>query len=362
MATKENTFFGTVVNSIKNIEKYPEMATRPFTQIIKYFIILMLIFTLVATISSIYSVSKDINECIDYIKNDLPKFEYSNKELKFEAENELKINPKRYIDLIIINTKNITNEQIDNYKDEISKYNIGAILLKDKIVIHMNNQYIDYSYENIQNTFNIDKLDKEILLDYLSGGNLFKIYVIIFILTFISLYISYTLSIAIDIICFGLAGFVTALVLRIRLKLKAVFKIATYALTLPVILNLIYIIEQSIFGYEIKYFEIMYIAVTYIYVVSAILMIKSDLIKRGLELTRIIEEEQKVKEEMKNEDQKEKEKEKDKDKEKEEDKETKEKEEKNEEKLKDDEQKEQKDNNDKKDDDKSKDEPQGENA
>ena len=39
----------------------------------------------------------------------------------------------------------------------------------------------------------------------------------------------------------------------------------------------------------------MYIGVTYIYIIAAILMIKSDLIKRGQELTKIIEEEKRVK-------------------------------------------------------------------
>ena len=53
----------------------------------------------------------------------------------------------------------------------------------------------------------------------------------------------------------------------------------------------------------------MYIGVAYIYIVTAILMIKSDLIKRGQELTKIIEEEKRVKAELERQKQEEKQKE-----------------------------------------------------
>ena len=347
MLTKEDTFFRKVVSSIKDIEKYPEMAIKPFSTIIIYLLKLLLILTLIATLTSIYVTSKSINSGIEYIKDELPNFEYSNKQLKFNTDKEIIILPDSIIDKIIINTNDIENEKIEKYKDEISEQNSGIILLKDKLIIHINNQFIDYLYENIDNNYNINNLNKEGLLEYLTGSNLIMIYIGIFVLTFISLFISYTLSAIIDIFALGIVGYFTALILRIRLRIKAILKITIYSLTLPIFLNILYVIEQAIWGYNVKYFEIMYISITYIYIISAILMIKSDLIKRGQELTKIVEEEQKVKEEIERKEREEQE--------------QKEKQEQEEKKEKEDNNQKNKKNNNKKDDD-SKEEPQGENA
>ena len=52
----------------------------------------------------------------------------------------------------------------------------------------------------------------------------------------------------------------------------------------------------------------MYTAVATIYIITAILMIKSDVIKKQMELRRIIEEQEKVKQELKQKEEEEKEK------------------------------------------------------
>ena len=84
-----------------------------------------------------------------------------------------------------------------------------------------------------------------------------------------------------------------------------------HALTLPIILNILYIILNAFTGYTIKYFQIMYTAISYIYMVAAILIIKSDYIKRQMELDKLKSEQEKVRAELdrqKEEDRKEEEK------------------------------------------------------
>lgn len=71
-----------------------------------------------------------------------------------------------------------------------------------------------------------------------------------------------------------------------------------YALTLPILLNIIYIVVNTFTGLEIKYFSWMYTTISYIYMIVAILMIKTDLINRQVELMKIIEEQEKVKKEI----------------------------------------------------------------
>ena len=74
-----------------------------------------------------------------------------------------------------------------------------------------------------------------------------------------------------------------------------------YALTLSIILYLLYIIVNVFTTFNIKYFEIAYNAIAYIYMITAILTIKSDLIKQQIELQMIQNEQKKVREERKQE-------------------------------------------------------------
>ena len=84
-----------------------------------------------------------------------------------------------------------------------------------------------------------------------------------------------------------------------KIKYSALYNIAAYSLTLPIILNIFYVIVQAFTGFQIKYFEVMYTTIASIYVATAILMIRSDVIKKQIELTRIVSEQEKVREELK---------------------------------------------------------------
>ncbi len=65
---------------------------------------------------------------------------------------------------------------------------------------------------------------------------------------------------------------------------------SVYAITLSLILRTIYVVVTMLTSFEIKYFDVMYVAVAYISLAAAIFLIKSDVIKQHLELMKIIEE------------------------------------------------------------------------
>lgn len=299
MQTKENSFIKKFISSIKDFEKYPEMAVESFRSVCKYLIILIAIFTLIVTAVSVYDVSKDINSGIEYFKNEIPNLSFSNNRLTVETTEPIKLtNIPNALDLLIIDTNEITNDQINSYETELGKHSTGAILLSDKVILNLGNGTITYTYEKLAQNYKIGDMTKETILNYLSGSNMAMIYVGIYIMSYIYLFIAYLLSTFMDVLILGTIGYITALLMRIRIKYIPMLKIAVHALTLPIILNLLYIVVQALFGFEIKYFEIMYIAVAYIYIVASILMIKSDIIKRGQELAKIVEEQEKVKQEL----------------------------------------------------------------
>lgn len=113
------------------------------------------------------------------------------------------------------------------------------------------------------------------------------------------MFVIYFVSTTVDAIMLALLGYLFSRIVGIRMKFKATFNMGVYALTLPIILNLIYIVVNAFTGFEIKYFQWMYTTISYIYMIVAILMIKTDLITKQAELMKIIEEQEKVKQEIK---------------------------------------------------------------
>ena len=152
-----------------------------------------------------------------------------------------------------------------------------------------------------------------------------QLYAMFYGISIVYIFAMYFVIIAIDILILSILGFLTSRLAKAFLKYSAIINISVYALTLPIILNMIYILVRCFTNFEIKYFQIMYNAVAYIYVVTAILMIKSELIKQEAELAKIEEEQKKVKEELERQQEEEKQKEEQRRKEREEEKKKKEK-------------------------------------
>ena len=95
----------------------------------------------------------------------------------------------------------------------------------------------------------------------------------------------------------GILGIILSKIARLKIKFKNAINIGIYAITLPVILNMIYIVVNGLTGFTISNFQWMYTVISYIYVFIAILMIRTDLINRQLQLIKIQEEQQKIREE-----------------------------------------------------------------
>ena len=134
-----------------------------------------------------------------------------------------------------------------------------------------------------------------------------KIYAVFIVIEFIYLYIIYLIQFLLDILLLSLIAYLLSKIIGINFNYKSIFNISVYALTLSIVLYMIYMIVNLFTGFTIKYFEIAYNAIAYIYIITAMLMIKSDLIKQQIEVGKIVEEQKKVREEKKEQENKEKE-------------------------------------------------------
>lgn len=300
--------------SIFDFDGYQNLAAEKISRTVGYIVLLILIFSIVITLSYIYQMNKMINKTRNYIETEIAEITYENYELsiKNNGEDYSEIDVDDLLTAkIIINTQTTDEEQIQKSIDEISSQENGILILKDRIIIK--NEFVsdvsEYSYKDISEEYNINKIDKNETINMLSGQNVTRFLVIFAITMLIYMFILYFSSILIDIFLLAILAYIVTRIAGLRLKLTAVYNIASYSLTLPVIMNIIYFVINRFTGFTIEYFQIMYTAVASIYIITAVLMIKSDVIRKQYELSKIVEEQERVKEELKRKEEEKKEKE-----------------------------------------------------
>lgn len=171
-----------------------------------------------------------------------------------------------------------------------------------------NEEQLQILCNQIQETGMVDAIEVEKTINTIKDNSDTTFYVALtlnFFMYFFALYFVYGL---IDAIIVSILGFLTSRLTRIRLKYKPIYVMSIYALTLPIILNCIYIVANTFTGFTIDYFQIVYNVIAYIYVITAILMIKTDFIEQQREIIKIVQEQRKVKYEQKEEKKEEKDK------------------------------------------------------
>lgn len=174
----------------------------------------------------------------------------------------------------------------------------NKIVASSKLLTQEQNIY----YSNIF-TSNIE--NKGQFMELISGTNIIYAYILFAITIFIYMFVIYFASNLVDAVVLGVLGYLFARVVRLRLRFNATFNIGIYSLTLPILLNLIYIIVNTLTGFTINYFQWMYTTISYIYVAVAILMIKTEIINQKIQLIKLERIQEKVCKEAENEPEKE---------------------------------------------------------
>lgn len=167
-------------------------------------------------------------------------------------------------------------------------YKFSTIVNNDEQMQIMHNQLAD-------NGIDLKLVDE--LINYVKNNNNAELYLTFGLSTAVYIFATYFILGLFDALLVCIVGIIISRITRIRLKYKPIYIMSIYALTLPIILNCIYIIVNVFTGFTIGYFPIVYNVIAYIYVVTAILMIKTDFIEQQRELMKIISEQEKVRKE-----------------------------------------------------------------
>lgn len=167
---------------------------------------------------------------------------------------------------------------------------------------------LEYNYKDVLEGFGITQFNKAQAVDFLTKQvNSPQIYIAYAIAMIVYTFIAYFISTFLDIIMLSLFGWITTFIARIQIRYRAIFNMSVYAITISTILQLIYIFVGLFTDFKIKYFDLMYTAISFICLIAAIFMIKSDIIKQQMQIMQMIEIRRQKAQEQQDEEEKEKE-------------------------------------------------------
>ena len=295
-------FFKKVWYSIDKIERYAELSAEGLKSALKYLAMLILVIGVIAAASTIYKTSLVVNKISQYIDQKLPNLTYSENTLKVE-NSEAIIDENEEFGKIIFDTNTDDEQQINKYVSDVKDEENAVIILKNKLILKTSgvSGSANYNYEDLFGQMGITEFNKQQLVDYLTGSTMFKYYANLFLTLFIYGFAVYLINTLFYIIIISMVGFLATMILKLKIRFVAVFNMAVYSITLPTILNIIYIIVNTFYKYAISYFDVMYVMISTIYILAAIFMLKSEFNKKQGEVQKIVEVEKEVKEEQKQE-------------------------------------------------------------
>ena len=296
MENEKIGFFKRIKIAITKLENYDIFLNEKTSIAVKYFFLIVLILSIVVGVSQTYNIMKMVTKGYDYVKNELPDFSYQDDILKFENDFVYGYD-KEYDAYVIADTSDeISSEKMQEYIDTIKSS--GIIFLKDKMIYVVDNNKTEYIYSEIASQYELKTLDKVELIDKIESVGMIGISATIFCLMFISMYFIQLVSIIMDWLLITIFAFISARICKLKMTLKQCFNISIYGLTLSIILSMLYNVAYYVGGFYTDYFRTVYLLISYIYVVAAILLMKSDVAKQQVEIGKIEETQKQVHKEM----------------------------------------------------------------
>ena len=295
-------FFKKIWYSINKIEKYPELSAEGLGRAIIYLMTLVLIIGAMSSFATVYRTSLKVKEVAKYIDEKIPELTYKEDTLQVGTEEAI-IDENENFGKIIVDTKTDDEQQSNQYIEETSDEENAVIILKNKLMLKQSgtNGTTDYNYKDLFGQMGITEFNKQPLLDYLNGNGIMNLYFSLFASLLIYTFVIYLINLLFYIIIISIFGYLATMILKLKIRYVALFNMAIYAITLPALLNIIYIAINAFYPYQISYFEVLYALIASIYIMAAIFILKTEFNKKQGEVQKIVEVEKQIKEENKKE-------------------------------------------------------------
>ena len=276
------SFFKRLKMSVFDFDKYHIIASEGLGRAIMYLVKLILVFALVLSLATIIRFSQLLDKATEYLSNNVPNFYFENNQFVLDSSEDVKIENHEYTDFLIIltNSENYSEDEIRDFDGIVLTFTKNNLLFKQQ----NSTSIITQSYENINDTIDLSQINKDYLVNMTKGENAYTILANIFAVIFISTFLTYFLTAILDTIALSLLGFIVSRLIRVLFKYGALYSLSISAITLPVILNAIYMVVNMFTGFVIPYFQIMYTLISYVYLIAALFIMRSEIIKKKVQI------------------------------------------------------------------------------
>lgn len=298
---KQSGFFNKLWNSIVKIEKYPDMAAEGLGRAIGYISKVVAILAIVLCLGAMYQTYQVVQKGVNYLQNEFPEFSYKDGVLNIQSEDVINISENdSIVGQTIIDTKAEDEQTINKYINEIEQAGSGMIILKNKVILKNDSVAgtINYDYKEISSQVGLTEFNKQDVINYANSSQIINLYASVFLTIFIYAFIMYLLTTLSNAVLLSAFGYLTTWLARIKMRYVAMFNMSVYALTLSTVLNILYIAVNIFIRFNMEYFQVMYVAVSAIYLVAAIFLLKTEFIKKQAELMKIAEAQEIVRKEL----------------------------------------------------------------
>lgn len=298
MENNKINFFKRFKIAIFNLEEYGKFIEEKLSVAIKYLLIILLFSSIVVATMTTYDLSQEIKKGVSYLENEFPEFTFEDSQLN--VENYVEGYDDEYdLKLIVDTDPLLTEEKKSEYIKESKNYTSSILVFNNKIIYCLEELQNEYLFTDISQIFNLQSSNKaELLNKYKEIGGIKTIATTYLISMSLTFFITNVIEVAADCLIVALVGIIVARLCGIMMRSRVAISLSIYSLTLSLVCNILYAIVYNFFGFEIKYFQVMYLMIAYVYIIAAILIIKTDLMKQAQELMKIQEIEKEVKKEF----------------------------------------------------------------
>ncbi len=268
------SFLRKIKVSIFDFDKYYLIASESITKSLIFLFKIFTLFAIIVSFSITYRIARGGKNISNVIVEKMPEFTLANYELTCDIEEPVVI--ENTDDLVKVKVIFDNSEDNNIYMEQFKEYNGYAIAFnKYNVTIKYSEDKIEtYKYKDMQIELNVNK---DSVVQILQNN---RIYTLIFVYISIILFIIYFISMLLDILALAILGLIITKLVRLPLRFYSVFAIAVASTTLPIILNLLYLIANIFFNFTMPQFQVMITLVSYIYLIAGILILRSNL-KKG---------------------------------------------------------------------------------
>lgn len=244
------------VNSLGKFQAYKYFVKQSLGKAFLYLFLVSILLGGIGGIKFLSDFNSGINEVVQDFQSGVPDFQLKNGELEVNADMPYMIEDDQN-GVVIIDTTGTNDETI------LNDYENGIFISKHGVV-------------NKENMFKTTKFDfsslqgititKEKVVNWLPYLKWLSVLIIVF--GFIFYFIGKLISVLIVSVC----GIAIQSILKHKIGFKNLYKLAIYAMTLPILVNTII----DLTGLSIPYFTLIYYGIALLYLWMAIKALKTD--------------------------------------------------------------------------------------